>query len=341
MRIAIVNDMVIAIEAMRRVLLSVAEYQVVWVAKNGAEAIAKCAQDTPDLILMDLFMPIMDGIEATRQIMQKSPCAILIVTADIKQSAAKVFEAMSYGALDAVNTPILGSYGDPESTQTLLRKISTIQRLTRKFAHSTTTIRTTPILSPAPDGSLTTPYLIAIGASTGGPSAIATILAPLPMRFDAAILIVQHIDAQFAEGFIDWLNDQTALTVRKAVAGDRPMKGIAMVACTDDHLVMQSNCTLNYVEEPLYYPYRPSVNVLFKSLAQSWHMPGTAILLTGMGRDGAEGLSLLHQRGWYTIAQDEASSVVYGMPKAAIELHAAIKVWNPSDISRYLVAKHS
>lgn len=340
MRIAIVNDMVIAIEAMRRVLLSVADYQVVWIAKNGAEAIAKCIQDTPDLILMDLFMPVMDGVEATQQIMQKAPCAILVVTADMKQSAAKVFEAMSYGALDVVNTPILGSSGDPEMTQALLRKISTIEKLICKSAHPSTMIRTTPTRSFMPSVS-TAPDLIAIGASTGGPKALATILAPLPASFDAAILIVQHIDAQFAEGLIDWLNDQTALTVKKAMTGDRLTIGTAFVACTDDHLAMQSNRTLAYVKEPLYYPYRPSVNVLFKSLAQYWRPPGTAILLTGMGRDGAEGLSLLQQQGWYTIAQDEASSVVYGMPKAAIELHAASEVWTPTEIARHLTAKHS
>ncbi|MCU0550558.1 MAG: chemotaxis response regulator protein-glutamate methylesterase [Leptolyngbya sp. Prado105] len=338
MRIAIVNDMVIAIEAIRRVLLSVADYQVVWVAKDGAEAISKCVQNTPDLILMDLFMPVMDGIEATRQIMQKSPCAVLIVTADIKQSAAKVFEAMSYGALDAVNTPILGSYGDPAMTQALLRKISTIEKLIRKSAHLTSIVPTVPTVFPTFSNA---PHLVAIGASTGGPKALATILAPLPTHFDAAILIVQHIDAQFAEGLIDWLNDQTAIVVKKAEIGESPTQGTALVACTDDHLAMQVNRTLTYIKEPLYYPYRPSVNVLFKSLGQYWRTPGTAILLTGMGRDGAEGLSVLHQQGWYTIAQDQISSVVYGMPKAAIELQAAVEVWNPTEIARHLIKKHS
>jgi two-component system, chemotaxis family, response regulator WspF len=148
---------------------------------------------------------------------------------------------------------------------------------------------------------------------------------------------VQHIDAQFAEGLIDWLDDQTALTVKKACVGDRPTRGTVLVACTDDHLAMQTNRTLTYVREPIQYPYRPSVNVLFKSLARHWPTAGTAILLTGMGRDGADGLRLLYQQGWYTIAQDEASSVVYGMPKAAIELHAAVEVGSPTDIAHHLL----
>lgn len=335
MRIAIVNDQVIATEAMRRVLLSVDSYQVVWVARNGGEAIAKCLQDTPDLILMDLFMPVMDGVEATRQIMQQSPCAILVVTADVRQSAAKVFEAMSHGALDAVNTPILGTYGGPEMTQALLRKIATLEKLIRKPDRPFSPVSPPPAL-PLPAGAAAVP-LVAIGASTGGPKALATILAPLPDHFEAAIVIVQHIDAQFAAGLIDWLDDQTAIRVKKAGVGERLVRGTALVACTDDHLVMRSDRSFTYVKEPRQYPYRPSVNVLFKSLAQYWYSPGTAILLTGMGRDGAEGLSLLRQRGWYTIAQDEASSVVYGMPKAAVELKAAVKISSPAEIARYLL----
>ena len=349
MRIAIVNDRVIAIEAMRRVLLTVPDYQVAWVAQNGVEAVTKCLQDTPDLILMDLLMPVMDGVETTRQIMQKAPCAILVVTADVKQNAAKVFEAMSYGALDAVNTPILGTRDTPAATQTLLRKIGTIDKLIRKPSTSAVAPTLGTSRNPAetlqqsvstaiPRSSVAlSPTLIAIGASTGGPKALATLLSPLPAQFPAALVIVQHVDAQFAEGLIDWLDHQTALKVKKATIGDSPQPGVVLVACTDDHLSLQANRTLTYVREPIQYPYRPSIDVFFKSLARYWRTQGTAILLTGMGRDGAEGLSLLRQKGWYTIAQDKASSVVYGMPRAAIELDAAMKVGNPSQIADYLL----
>jgi two-component system response regulator WspF len=246
---------------------------------------------------------------------------------------------MSCGALDAVNTPILGTYGNPAITQTLLRKIATIEKLIRKPAPASPPLPRSP--APLPSRSSAPfsshPPLIAIGASTGGPKALSTILAPLPASFNSAIVIVQHVDAHFAEGLIDWLDHQTALAVRKAEAGSRPVKGTALVACTDDHLTLQASGTLNYVKEPLHYPYRPSIDVLFKSLAQHWPVRGTAILLTGMGRDGAEGLSLLRNRGWYTIAQDEASSVVYGMPKAAAELKAAVAVWSPEEIAQHLL----
>lgn len=322
MRIAIVNDMVLAVEALRRVLIKVPQHQIAWVAYTGAEAVKKCIQDRPDLILMDLIMPEMDGVEATRQIMQRSPCAILIVAADVQHSSAKVFEAMGHGALDAVDTPILSNSGTLEDAQLLLSKINTIGKLVGKS-------KFVPIRSRS--------SLVVIGASTGGPKAISTILSQLPANFESAIVIVQHVDVQFAMGMVDWLDQQTPLRVQKAMNGDRPTKGTVLFACTNDHLCLQSDGTLAYTQFPTDYPYRPSVDVFFKSVAQHWTDKGTAILLTGMGRDGAEGLKTLRQKGWYTIAQSEASCVVYGMPRAAIDLNAAVDVLSPDAIATALL----
>lgn len=327
MKIAIVNDMALAVETLRRVLLTVPEHQIAWIAKDGAEAVAKCAKDTPDLILMDLIMPVMDGVEATRQIMKHSPCAIMIVTVNVGQNAAKVFEAMSYGALDAVNTPNLGSQEKTASVQALLGKIVIIGKLIGKST------------SPNFKHQTLEPPLVAIGSSTGGPKALATILSGLPANFGAAITVVQHVDAQFAGGMINWLNGFTPLTVKKAAIGDRPEKGIVLVACTNDHLCMQPNHMLNYIKDPIDYPYRPSIDVFFKSIAQYWTAKGTAILLTGMGRDGAEGLKMLRSHGWYTIAQDKESCAVYGMPKVAVELNAAVEVLNPEAIATKLIQR--
>ncbi|GAP99256.1 chemotaxis response regulator protein-glutamate methylesterase [Leptolyngbya sp. NIES-2104] len=318
MRIAIVNDISLAVEALRRTLKQAPQHEIAWVAYNGLEAVNKCVHDRPDLILMDLFMPEMDGVEATKRIMQQSPCAILVVTADVQHSSAKVFEAMGYGALDAVNTPTFGK----EDSHLLLSKIHTIGKLIGKT-------KFVPIQSRVP--------LIVIGASTGGPKAIVTILSQLPPDFGSAIVIVQHVDVQFAAGMIDWLNQQTALEVRKAKVGDRPTKGIVLFASTNDHLCLQPNGTLTYTPHPISYPYRPSVDVFFKSVAQYWTDRGTAVLLTGMGRDGAEGLKALRQQGWYTIAQNEPSCVVYGMPKAAIDLGAAVDVLSPDAIASVLL----
>jgi two-component system response regulator WspF len=142
---------------------------------------------------------------------------------------------------------------------------------------------------------------------------------------------------QFSAGLVDWLNQQTPLTVRLATVGDRLEKGVVLVAGTNDHLSLRADSTLHYIKEPLDYPYRPSVDVFFKSLAQYWNGKETAVLLTGMGQDGAEGLSLLRSRGWHTIAQDEKSSVVYGMPKAAVQLNAAVEVLPPEAIANRLL----
>lgn len=341
MRIAIVNDTAMAVEALKRVLLTVPSYQVAWIARDGADAVAQCAKDTPDLILMDLFMPVMDGVEATRQIMKQSPCAILIVTASVGKNAGKVFEAMGYGARDAVDTPILGTQESTNSIQPLLAKIITLSKLigksspivipVSKLQTSKTTSFSTSISQSLP--------LVAIGSSTGGPKALAAILSRLPANFGAAIAIIQHVDMQFSAGLVDWLNQQTPLTVRLAKTGDRLEKGVVHVAGTNDHLSLRSDLTLHYIKEPIDYPYRPSVDVFFKSLAQYWHHQDIAVLLTGMGQDGAEGLKVLRSRGWHTIAQDEKSCIVYGMPKAAAQLNAAVEVMHPEAIANCLIQR--
>ena len=192
----------IAVESLRRVVTSTPEHEIAWVAYNGAEAVEYCARDTPNLILMDLLMPVMDGVIATRQIMAQTPCAILIITATIQGIGAKVFEAMGAGALDALNTPILGSDGQGTGKDDLLRKISTIGRLINGGNRFPASGAATKL----PQRSTSGICLLAIGASTGGPAAIVTLLTGLPLDFQGAILLAQHMDEQFLESFATWLN---------------------------------------------------------------------------------------------------------------------------------------
>jgi two-component system response regulator WspF len=342
MRIAIANDTAIAVEALRRVLLTVPNYEVAWIARDGTEAVARCAKDIPDLILMDLFMPVMDGVEATCQIMKHTPCAILIVTASVLDNAGKVFEAMGYGALDAIDTPVFGNGNTNSSSQAILGKIATISKLIGKSTQNSPkkryiTSQHSALLKTQNSKLTSLPFLIAIGSSTGGPKALATILSRLPANFGAAIAIVQHVDMQFSIGLVDWLNQQTPLTVKLAAVGDRLSKGTVLVAGTNDHLSLRPDLTLHYIQEPIDYPYRPSIDVFFKSIAQYWTRKATAVLLTGMGRDGAVGLSVLREQGWHTIAQNKESCAVYGMPKAAVELNAAVEVLNPEAIANTLI----
>lgn len=323
MRIAIVNDLKMAVEALRRAVASCPEHSVAWIAYDGHEAVRKCEADRPDLVLMDLIMPSMNGVEATGQIMRQSPCAILVVTATVEGNVSLVFEAMGHGALDAVNTPTFGKDGNLHGAKELLAKIENIGHLIGRNAASRTTILHAPVTTGHLKQRM---HLVVLGASTGGPTALAEILAQIPEGLPAAFVVVQHVDVQFATDFAKWLDGRTHLHVRPATPGCRPELGTAWLAVTNDHLIMTPDLTLDYSVEPADSCFRPSVDVFFKRVAACWPYTGAAVLLTGMGRDGASGLLALRKSGWFTIAQDEPTSVVYGMPKAAKELNAAQQV---------------
>ena len=333
MKIAIVNDMFMAAEALRRAVVTNTSHHVVWIAENGRDAVERCAADLPDLILMDLVMPEMDGVEATRRIMANTPCAILIVTASVDGNAAQAFEAMGYGALDAVNTPLLEMQGNAAGRAEFLAKLKTIEMLIRpRQAWSDQ-----PKISRAHVLSAAGYQLVAIGASSGGPSALMTILATLPAGFPLPIVVIQHVDTQFAPELVAWLNLHTALDVRIAKPNARLEPGVVYVAARDEHLVLNAWGVLSYDAQPHDSPYRPSVDVFFDSVQQHGRGRCIAILLTGMGRDGAEGLLHLRRDGHVTIAQDQATSAVYGMPRAAADLDAAAHVVPLLDIAPLLM----
>lgn len=320
MKIAIVNDMPLAVEALRRALAFEPAHQVVWVASNGAEAVRLCAENTPDLILMDLIMPVMDGVEATRRIMAESPCAIVIVTVDRQQNVHRVFEAMGHGALDVVDTPAIGGGNPQEAAAPLLRKILNIGWL---IGEKTTRSRPAPA---TPRSTASRQRLVAIGSSAGGPAALEVLLKGLPRHFSAAIVLVQHVDQVFAAGMAEWLASASGLDVRLAREGEPPQAGAVLLAGTNHHIRLLKNGTLAYTAEPVNEIYRPSIDVFFESLANYWNGDAVGVLLTGMGRDGAQGLKLMRQQGYLTIAQDQQSSAVYGMPKAAAAIDAAVEI---------------
>lgn len=358
MRVAIVNDLRLACEALRRVVQSAPDLEVAWTASDGAEAVEKASNDRPDLLLMDLIMPRMDGAEATRRIMARSPCPILVVTSSVTGNIGKVYEAMGFGAVDAVDTPALGAGGKVEGGAALLDKIALVRRLTGPARGGDDTAPVPPrraaddsslrlpawpghAARPAPaDGSSLRlpprpatatvpsgrPRLVLIGASTGGPTALARILSALPAGLPASVVVAQHVDPAFAGGLVRWLGSQTPLPVEVAVAGRAPEPGRVAVASTGDHLVLTPDGRFRYTPEPHDQCYRPSVDVLLESARRSTREPGVAVLLTGMGRDGARGLASLRNDGWHTIAQDRDSSVIWGMPKAAVELGAATEI---------------
>jgi chemotaxis response regulator CheB len=311
-----------ALESLRRVIEASRIHEVAWIAANGEEAIQMCCDDRPDLVLMDLIMPGMNGVETTRRIMSDCPCAILVVTSTVSGNSGMVFEAMGAGALDAVDTPVLS--GDAgQGAQLLLNKISVMGRLVNGRDNGRALASEQQAVPRKYDGGFP---LLAIGASTGGPTALASVLSELAPPCRAAIVVVQHVDERFAPDLADWLAQQIQLPVHIVRNGDRIAPGRVHVACTSDHLTMSREGVFRYTSEPLSCPYRPSVDVFFNMVAKVWQGDALGVLLTGMGRDGAEGLLAIRRRGFFTIAQDEASCAVYGMPKAAVQLDAVDKV---------------
>lgn len=335
MRIAIVNDMQFAVEGLKRVLSTSPGYELAWVAENGEDAVVKCANDIPDLILMDLVMPVMGGVEATRRIMAESPCPILVVTSSVDNNAGKVFEAMGAGALDAVKTPVLGKNGEVSGDIALLSKIETIRKLTIGVNAKERTFA----VERASSAGSSTGSLVAIGSSSGGPAALAQLLRSLPEDFPASVVIIQHVDAHFAEDLAAWLDDQCLLPVRTACQDDKLQPSTVYIAASSDHLVISQNGKLSYTSEPKKFVYRPSVDVFFDSVAKYWKGDTIAVLLTGMGRDGATGLLNLREMGIHTIAQDQASCAVYGMPKAAANMNAAVDILPINEIGPEVVSR--
>lgn len=357
MKIAIVNDLAVACEALRRAVAEDPALEVIWIARDGLQALELAQRARPDLILMDLIMPRMNGAEATREIMRVAPCPILVVTATVTGNAGLVYEALGAGALDAVNTPSFTQGATLRGGEELLRRIHLVARTQHAAAAESVAIgrRTIPsppspppiarpslVKSAAPQspssraassaGSLapsdpsprTMCAIVAIGASTGGPRAVADVLRALPVDMTAATLIVQHVSTAFVRGFADWLGAETGRRVDLARAGQVVAAGDVLVAGEERHMVLGANGTIEYRDEPRALLHCPAIDELFASLAH-YGRPGVAVLLTGMGRDGAQGMMQLRSAGWHTIAQDEKSSVVWGMPGAAHKLGAAVE----------------
>ncbi|WP_319777729.1 chemotaxis response regulator protein-glutamate methylesterase [Maridesulfovibrio sp.] len=329
MRIGIVNDQAASVDVLKKVVTA-AGYRVLWIAHNGERAVEKCCAQKPDLVLMDLVMPVLDGAGATQMIMKKCPCPVLIVTASIEANSTKIFEAMGAGALDVVTTPSTSPSGEINGERELLSKISVIGKLQ---GHG---MAREP-LKPAPKARLVPP-LLAIGSSTGGPSALAELLGALPVDFPAAIAIAQHVDGNFSENLAQWLDSQVKIKVNLARSGDLMQPGVAVISPGDRHMRLAQGGIVELTLGPGDNLYVPSVDVLFDSLCcAGFSSNSAAVLLTGMGADGARGMLGLRNAGWFTVAQDKESSVVWGMPGAAVKMGAAREVCAIGNMAGLLV----
>jgi two-component system response regulator WspF len=242
--------------------------------------------------------------------------------------------------VDAVNTPVLGRDNQLTGGEELVRKMRSVMRLQCSTAMQADIAPAEPLAAAAPDTGIHVP-LVVIGASTGGPQALEKVLLGLKRPLPFSIVVVQHLDPLFVPGLAEWLNQETGLTVQLIREGDPPAVGTVHLASTSDHVVVRGGGRLSYVKEPQQHVYRPSVDVFFASLLRHRVPAGVAVLLTGMGRDGATGLKSLQEAGWKTIAQDQETSIVWGMPGAAANLGAADRVLPADQIGPAITAAAS
>ncbi|MET0413768.1 MAG: chemotaxis-specific protein-glutamate methyltransferase CheB [Polyangiaceae bacterium] len=335
-RVLVVEDSATVRGRLREVLTSDPEIELVAEAQDGKRAIELCEVLRPDVVTMDMMLPVMSGLAATEYIMAHCPTPILIVSASVNRGELfKTYEALAAGAVDVLEKP-RGDEPDGSWERNFLSTVKLVSRI-RVITHPRARLRgMDPLLAaPAPLAHDAVPdlaarngaALVAIGASTGGPGAIVDILRALPKDFALPILFVLHISEPFGSAFADWLDGQTNRRVAYAREGElvSAAAGRVLMAPPDRHMVVQGG-RVHINRDPERHSCRPSVDVLFESLAREYGSSAVACLLTGMGRDGAAGMLALRKGGAFTIAQDEASCVVYGMPREAVLLNAVTRV---------------
>lgn len=341
-RVLIVEDSPVAREFLSYIFSSDPALQVAGVATNGAEALEAVTRIRPDVITMDIHMPVMDGFEATQRIMETVPTPIVIVSSSTSVTeVAATFRALDAGALAVVlRPPGLEHAASAASTRELLQTVKLMSeiKVVKRFRRAARTPASAPVTAPAVSPACKDIRLIAIGASTGGPPALQKILSRLPADFPVPILIVQHITAGFVTGFAEWLAGASGYPVHIASHGAMPLPGHAYVAPDGFQMGIVPGPVIELNDHPREHLLRPAVGYLFRSVAQVLGPRAVGVLLTGMGSDGADDLKVMLEHGALTVAQDKESSIVHGMPGEAIKLGAARHILSPEAIAAMLVA---
>lgn len=326
-KVLIVDDSAVIRTMVKQILMRSSEIEVVGEAGDGEKAVHEARILKPDVIIMDINMPTMDGLEATKQIMKTCPTAILMFTTE---DVARVgYQALEYGAVDIIPKPDLSKVTSVFYSFFLSKIISVAGSRTQ----------TSSVVKKYEIPHFSSNYeILCIGASTGGPVAVQKVLKGLSPQFPLPILITQHIDKSFDHHYASWLSETSGLSVKLANDGERPLPGHAYVAPADKHMVveksaMQGSSVLRLTNDPPVHFLRPAVDKLFFSASDVFGQKCIAILLTGMGKDGAEGCKYIKIAGGYTIAESEETCVVFGMPKAAIDAGAVSEIIPLQDIS--------
>ena len=332
-RVLVVDDSLFMRAAVKKLLEKEPRLEWIGEAKDGLDAVGKVAQLKPDVVSMDFNMPNLDGAGAVREIMRTHPTPVVMLSAHTRDGAKETFEALAAGAVDFVTKPT----GEVSAEMTAVGP----QLVAKLVAAAGAAPRALPVSSlPAPGPRLTrsssSPSLqspvggsllsaaplhkvVVVGISTGGPAALGNLLPQLPADTSCALVVVQHLPAGFTGPLAERLDGVCAIRVREAKDGDHPRPGLALIAPGDRHLELASDGSVVLRDGPEVNGVRPSADVTMRSAAQVFGRRTVGVIMTGMGRDGAEGIRLIKEAGGATLAQDQASSVIWGMPRAAVE----------------------
>jgi two-component system chemotaxis response regulator CheB len=340
-RVLLVDDSPMVLHILQRLLSRSPEIQVVGTAADGREALELVPSLNPDVICIDLYMPVMDGLEFTREVMANYPRPILAVSVAVEPGSPNIFRLLEAGAVDIMPKPRDILTGDlDQAANELASKIRILAGVHVFRRHNNA--RGAPVAKLAPKPAIlprpqTPVRMVVIGASTGGPQALHEILAHLPATFPVPVVCIQHIGSNFLSEMVTWLNEVSPLPVRKAAHGETAQAGVVYFAPEDAHLEWDDSGRFALSLAAPLEGHRPSVTVTMRAAARCFGAAAAGVLLTGMGRDGAEGMASIAAAGGITIAQDEASSVVYGMPKQAVELGAVLHILPLDQIAPALV----
>lgn len=341
--VLLVEDSPVALEILDRLLSSSPDIKVVGKATNGKEALDLIPKLEPKVICTDLHMKQMDGLELTKQVMENHPRPILVISTSVqKEDTNTIFELLQAGAVDVFPKPNTGLASDYEQVKRdLINKIKILSGVTVFTKRQAPAINTSNTANnfTFPNNINGAIKVITIGASTGGPQALHKIIAQLPANLPVPVICTQHISQGFLQGLVDWLDSECKVKVKIAQVGEIPAPGTVYFAPDRTHLELDSQGKFIYGSSVPVDGHCPSVTVTFKSVARFYGKASMSILLTGMGKDGALGMQAISQVGGITIAQDEKTCVVFGMPSEAIALGVVQHVLPVQDIAPLLLRK--
>lgn len=350
-KVLIVDDSALVRQTLSEIISSDPELEVLGTAADPYFAARKMAEETPDVITLDIEMPRMDGLTFLRKLMAQHPIPVVIISSLTSRATEMGMRALEYGAVELITKPQVNTKAFLEESKIIICdaiKAAARSRVARRKITEPPVVEpkhTADVIIPRQAGAATsittTEKVIAVGASTGGTEAIALFLQAMPVDCPG-IVIVQHMPEKFTTSFANRLNDICKITVKEAQNGDAVLPGQALIAPGNYHMLLKRSGARYFVEVtqgPLVNRHRPSVDVLFRSTARFAGQNAIGIIMTGMGDDGAKGLLEMKESGAYTIAQDEKSCVVYGMPREAVKLDAAAAILPLAEIAPHIIQK--